>query len=294
MTEKSSLPFFRRFLKQPYQTVNDLDLSFHGIQFNVFRDDVKLRKKLLIPIIAGVVVWFLMGFDSSEYQIEAAFTALVSGQSWNQIIFAYSDAYGKYLHWSALVIYGAVFYFLSKYLHDKLDVVNCENICISAGLTLFAVSVFEFWWMGSYYYFQNQSWILNPRFPQLRIHIQNIAFMGVGLLILGGLDWRKVKLNFERKTWAYLIVTIGLMVFWWGYGYWLPVQQFSINVLGYGTWTNSIHFPQTVYTVDLNVLDNLAVGEQYYIENNLIHLVNVVTKVFLTLFTYNLFKLKRK
>jgi len=63
-------------------------------------------------------------------------------------------------------------------------------------------------------------------------------------------------------------------------------------VEGYGLWTSSKFFPQTMYTIASKTW--LGYGELYYVANDSIHLVNNLTKIFWTLTLYSIFKLKKK
>ena len=61
-----------------------------------------------------------------------------------------------------------------------------------------------------------------------------------------------------------------------------------------GTWTSSKLFPQTMYAVDTNPLDNRAIGDPVFVENNLLHLVNILNKVFVSFAILNIVRIKRK
>ncbi len=273
--------------------------KFQLFQLNLFRDDAKLRKAIFPLIIAACILWIAQGWDSDVEQIEHFLFYLPSFMlgriTWSQISFYYFDSYGKFVHYSAFVIYMLFFIGISKYLHDKLDVVNSQNIIASVSFVALSVGLFEYYWMISYYFLQNQPWILSFQWPQIRILLQNIFMIFIGLLFLVSIDWKVYKLNLnDWTTYVLLNLTFGFMVLWWMYGNLLPIQQISVQVIGYGTWTSSKFFPQTVYTVETNVLDNISAGEQFWIQNDLLHLVNTLTKVFMTLTLYSILKLKKK
>ena len=303
--------FFSRFKQNPWATIDSVDLNFHGFQFNVLRNDVKLRSVFFsierfrgIPYPSGLIVfalilWVITGWDSSVTQIDSFMVNLprfLSGEiDWGRLVQYYLEPYGKFMHWSAFVIYGLFFYGISKHLRDKLDVVNSMNIALTIGLTVIPIGAFETFWMLSYFFFQGQTWILSFQWPQLRIIIQNVfAMFFVGGLTLVAVDWRKVKLNLNFYGYVFFLATILSINIWWFYGDYFPVQQIVVQVEGFGTWVSSPRFAQTVYTIDCDLTDGLAMGTQYWIQNDLLHAVNVLCKVFMTFFFYNLFKLKRK
>ncbi len=272
--------------------------KFQLFQLNLFRDDTKLRKAIFPLIIAACALWIAQGWDSSVEQIEYFLLYLPSfllGKiTWSQLSFYYFDSYGKFVHYSAFVIYMLFFIGISKYLRDKLDVVNSQNIIASVSFVALSVGLFEYWWMLSYFFLQHQFWIINFGWPQARILYQNLLMIFVGLLFLIGIDWKVYKLNLEWKTWVLLDITFGFMLLWWLYGTILPVQSLSVYVIGFGTWTSSKLFPQTVYTIDVDVTDNVFAGVQYYVANDILHGVNILCKVFMTLTLYSILKLKKR
>ena len=289
--------FPKRFFQDPFETLNNLNLNFHGFQFNILRDDLKLREVLLIfPTGICLLAHFLLGSDSTIEQLAFFIwnipSFLVRTITFNQLTHTFSDYYGLGTHWSAGVIYGLMFLGLSKYLRDKHDVVNSENLCMTTGFVGITIASFEFFWMTSYYFFQNQTWILSSTFPQLRIILQNLLFIIPALIIILGITLEKeYAFNIGNKMLIYASATILCVLLWWYYPF--PVDQLSVYIEGFGTWTSSIYFPQTMYTVDMNLTDSLAVGEMYYVPNSAIHFVNNITKIFWTLTFYEVFKIRR-
>ena len=105
----------------------------------------------------------------------------------------------------------------------------------------------------------------------------------------------QLRLRLRDKWTAILFIgTILTMVLWIGYGLWFPVEPLTVDVKGSGLWTNSIYFPQTVYTVEIDITDNINAGDQYFLENDLLHGVNTLCKVLFTAFLYNIARMKRK
>jgi len=286
-----------------FRKLDSYDLMLHIgkvklFQLNLFRDDVKLRKVIIPLIIVAGILWLFQGFDSSVEQIEYFIlnvpSYILGKITWSQLVFYYTDPYGKYVHYSAFVIYMLFFVGISKYLREKLDVVNSQNITASICFVAFSVGVFEYFWNISYYFLQNQTWVLTFEMPQFRILLQNIFMITVGLMFILGIDWKKYKPNLDKWTSIFLTYTILLIIVWCLYGLIFPVQTISVQVSGYGTWHSTLYFPQTVYTVDTNILDHVAAGEQFWIQNDLLHLVNTSCKIFLTLTIFNILKIKRR
>lgn len=293
----SSPSFIQRFLKDPFGTIDSVNLEWRWFQLNILRDDLKLRKFMLgTVVLIPLLCWVLLGADSTAEQVAFFVWNLpkfVLGRiTFTQWISMYSDYYGLGTHWSAAVIYGLLFVGLSKYFREKRDTINSENIALTVGFVGLAIASFELFWMISFYAFQGQTWILSLRFPQFRIILQNVVFALPGLVIISGMDWKKNVLNLELKTWLYLGVTVGLVLLWWNYPF--PVQQLSVPVEGGGVWTSSPRFPQTMYTIDVNVTDEVAVGEMYHVEAPEIHLLNNLTKIFWTLTFYSLGQIKKR
>jgi len=287
--------FFKNFKEKPFETLDNLDLKYFGFQFNLLRNDEKLRKALfniffLIPLIA----WLLLGADSTADQVANMMVNipnfLTQKITLNELLKIYNSYYGLGTHWSASVIYSLLFIGISKHLSDKLDIRNSLNLSLTTGFVGITIATFEFYWQFSYYYFQNQAWILTFKFPQARILTQNIMFMAVGMIVLLGLNYKVVKLNINRLTVAFFLITIGLCLLWWYYPF--QTQKLTVHIEGYGAWTSSQRFPQTMYTIQPNV--NVAYGKMYHIEDPGVHLLNNLLKIVMTLSFYSLFKIKKK
>jgi len=287
----------RRFFHNPFETLDKLDLNIYGFQLNILRDDLKLREVLtILPVGICLTAHFLLGSDSTMEQV--AFFIwnipgfLIGKISFDQLTHTFSDYYGLGTHWSAGVIYGLMFIGLSKYLRENLECINSENLCLTTGFVGLAIATFEFFWMGSYYLFQNQKWILSLAFPQFRIILQNILFTIPATIIISGiLIEKQYKFNLSRRTKMFFIITILCVLTWWFYPF--NVEQLVIYIQGYGLWISSKLFPQTMYTIDLNLLDNIAVGEMFYVGNSAVHFTNNITKIFWTLTFYELFKIRK-
>lgn len=297
MTTSSKPNLLQRFLKDPFDTINSTDLNWHGFQFNILRDDKKLCKVLLeLMVLIPLLFWVLTGSDSTIDQV-AFFLFniprfIIGKISFNQLASYFTDYYGLGTHWSACVIYGLLFVGISTHIRNKLEIYNSENLSITTGFVGLAIATFEFFWQSSFYYFQNQHWILTFMFPQFRIILQNILFLLPGIIIILGLDYKRYKFNFEWRSWILLGVTIGLVLMYWYYPF--PTETLTVEIKGYGTWSSSKLFPQTMYTIDTDLTDNKALCELFFIPNPSVHLVNNLTKIFWTLTFYNFCLIRKK
>lgn len=289
--------FFIRFISDPFTTIDSISLQVKGFQLNILRDDKKLCKALLeIFVLIPLICWILLGSDSTIdqvawllFNIPNLITGKINFSQWSSI---YANYYGLGTHWSASVIYGLMFVGVSKFFREKIKVKNSENLALTTGFVGLAIGSFEFFWMSSYYFFQKQSWILTLQFPQMKIILQNILFTSVGLIPILGLNYKKYSLNLNRRTLLFLCSTIFFVLLWYNYPF--QLQQLSVEVEGYGTWVSSPNFPQTMYTIDLNVTDQKAVGEMFFVDSPGVHFVNNMCKIFWTLTIYNLAQLKIK
>jgi len=156
--------------------------------------------------------------------------------------------------------------------------------------------------MGSFAYFQHQPWVMTPKMPQLRIHMQNIAFLSVGILgvlhmyvngfVMKGKEilGRNYCFNCNWKASILVVLSVWSALFWWFYP--LQVERFSVTLDTGEVWTNSRHFPQTLYTIDLDPTDSVNAGVWYWKENNLIHGWNTLVKIFWTLTVLYIGKIK--
>jgi len=274
------------YLLDPFGYVDNLKIEFRGWDFNILKESKRIRKLVFVWACIFAVVWLVMGFDSGVGQInfplEYAVKQLLEGQpiDFSEMARLYHWAYGKYMHWSVFTIYGLSFWGLSRYLENR-GVKGSQNFAYSLSMTLLSIGVFEWFWMGSYYIFQNQPWILKPQYPQLKLLLQNtgLTFIGILALIQIRLETR-FKPRIDVNTLVLLSLACVSCLMWIQYPY--PIKYVHVET-STGLWVNSRYFPQTVYTVDVDPTDEINAGDQFFLEDNMIHLFNTVAKVFVTL-----------
>ena len=149
--------------------------------------------------------------------------------------------YGTSLHYSVFVIYGLEYAALNWWMDTARKIRGIRNLIISVLWTVFSVALFEWYWGFGYALLHGESWVLTP-LNTVYTELLVITFIGS----LGGLLAMKqgVRPTVDRLTMFLILPAI----------MWL-----------------AIGFPQTCYPkVD---------GTIIYIENNLVHLYNVLAKL---------------
>ena len=291
---KLSKQKFQTFYDDPFTFMDNLNLKLKFIDFNIFKRYIRLRKTILILSMISLVAWIIFGFDSTPLQffdplIELAQGTITADQFWTR----YNYYYGKEMHYSAFVIYGLMFYFLSKHF-DKFNIAKSKNVCYSVTITLFSVGLFEFYWMYSFAFWQNQPWITTWQMPQLRILLQNLAFLtfgSIGLFVLWIYSFdtteqvtsfwslpkrRFYMFNWNKKALVLICACVGFALLWWFYPF--PVNRITVQLSNGVLWVNNNHFPQTLYTVKTDVASAVNAGEWFYVEDNLVHALNTFIK----------------
>jgi len=277
--------------------MDNLNLTFKGNNLNIFQKYKRVRVTAFGLAITCLAAWIVFGFDSTPLQFVHVMYELprfIMGHvSFDDLVVTYNTFYGKEMHYSAFVIYGLMFWFLSRHFEKHLGIKGSKNIAYACSLTFLSIAIFEFYWMGSFAYFQNQPWVITPKWPQLRIHMQNIAFLSVGVLgvlymyadsfIMKGKEiiGRNYHFNLNRKACVLVGLSVATALIWWYYPW--HVEKFSVQLETGEVWSNGQQFPQTLYTIDLNPTDGVNAGVWFWKENNLIHGWNTLVKIFWTL-----------
>lgn len=280
-----------------------IKLGYGSHFFNPFFK-YRLNRKIafLFAVFLGAVPWILFGFDSCIGQplmLLSRFPSYILGEiSLTTWVATWAEHYGKEMHYSAFLIYGLMYWAISRHLDKKMNIHKSKNVAFSLSFLLLSVAVFEFYWIFSFATFQNQSWIITFKFPQARILLQNIGFATMGALgilyfwldsfvydpIRRGYD-RLYKLRVDPFAFLLIVATVILAYVWIRYPF--EVERFSVTLETGETWTNTRYFPQTLYTIDLDPTDSVNAGVWFYMENNLIHALNTIVKTFVCLtFTY--------
>lgn len=314
---------FSEFNRNPFKFVDNLSLDVKGYELNLLRDDKGLRKSVLIFAFLSGFIWLIAGWDSSASQVELFVEGFVKQLfldrklDWGKLVEIYNNDYGKGIHWSAFIIYGLLFYGLSRFYWKKYNIRNSLNVTIAFGFTLFSVAIFEYFWHWSFRWFQSQAWVLEWGWPQFRVLFQTRIWLFASLFMIiilhlkhgkhyRFINWRNTqyylniqtnmpqfRLNFNIMTYVLIGLTFTSVYVWWFYGDFFPVEQITVEVIGGPDWTNNIYFPQTVYTIETDLTDNLNAGDQFFVENNLLHGINTLVKIFFTLTIYNIGRIRK-
>lgn len=294
--------------KEPFTWLDTRNLRFSVFNFNLFQNYKKMRKTAFWLGLIGASCWLLFGFDSCAGQITAVLEQvpnfLLGRITLDGLVSIWNGMYGKNFHYSALVIYGLCFYFLSRHF-ERFNIKGSKNVAFAAVLTWLSIGVFELYWMASFSYFQGQTWVLQLQMPQLRIIIQNVFVMlgagGLGVLYMftesfkldekGDVKGRFWRFNWGKLTVLLLALSVGLAVFWWVYPG--SVETLSVTYETGEVWRSSPMFPQTLYTVDVNPSDSLNAGVWFWVENDLVHGLNTLVKILFTLTIFNIGRIKK-
>jgi len=178
-----------KFYNDPFGFVDNLRPNIKGHVFNPFaKFRFNRRLAFLVAIFGGLLPWVLFGFDSCiaqpfmcMYKLPEVFGGKMA---WTELADLWNYYYGKEFHYSAILIYGLMFWALSRHYDYKFGIVKSKNIGYALGWTLLSIAIFEFTWMGLYARVQFQPWVTQFQFPQLKIINQNIYFTLLGVLTI--------------------------------------------------------------------------------------------------------------
>ena len=232
-------------------------------RINLFRDHKYLQKLVFVFSLTMFVPWFALGFDSGVGMFEV----------WKHNWMIDYSAYGKSLHFSAFIIYGFLFYGLSRY-SEKLEIEGSKNVLYSTFLVLLNVSVFELWYMTSFAHFQmhrnlvewflSDFWFLQQYVWILVLGILTVFAVWVESYVIedNRVVGRRFRFQLNGKVF-FLVWLTGCFVLLWVF-YPLPVETVTLE-----DWTNSELFPQTHYAY---------ANSEIYVPNDMLHLTNLIVK----------------
>lgn len=238
------------------------------------------RNYFLLCIVGAGFCWAFFGFDSTWsmlFPFVENIGPLLRGETSFEAVWALSQGfYGIGNHFSAPVIYGLLWVLTSKNL-IKQGVRGSMNFCVTTGLSLMNIGVFEWLWNGFYAVFQGQIWTITWRYKQVTNLFSFSAFILLGVLVCLYMVTGGYRLRFDR---VFLVLATVSIVCW---GLWInypgEVTGLSVDLVDGDVWSNSVKFPQTYYAVDVDPGDGVAIGEPFYVGDDLIHLLNTFTKV---------------
>jgi len=155
--------------------------------------------------------------------------------------------YGTSLHYSVFVIYGLEYALLNWWMDHAENIRGVRNLTISVLWTVFSVAVFEWYWGFGYAVLHGEYWVIT--------HANTVYTELIAITLIGALG----GIYAIRQGICPTIDGITLLLL-------IPALA----------WL-AIGFPQTCYP-DID-------GTVIYIENNLIHLFNVLAKTGMALAT---------
>jgi len=158
--------------------------------------------------------------------------------------------YGTSLHYSVFVIYGLEYALLNWWLDKVHHIRGIRNLIVSIMVTVGSVALFEWYWGLGYSHFYGETWVLTP---------MNTVFMELIIITMMGINGilYAIRLGIKPKIDRLTIFLLIPAVLWWMIG-----------------------FPQTCYpSVD---------GSIIYIENNIVHLYNILAKLGMAMATARL------
>jgi len=240
------------------------------------------RKYFFLCVVASVVCWVLFGFDSTWAMMlpyaENALPLLLGQISLAEVKQQSQRYYGTGQHFSAPVIYGTAFIILSLYL-ERIGIKKSLNFFTTTSFSLMNIGVCEWIYNLLYANLQNQPWTIHFRWKQVTNLTFFTLFIIVGLLTFLYLYTEGYHPNLSKVTALLFVISIEMWGLWVFYPF--PIGYITVETTT-GTWTNTPFFPQTMYAVDIDPTDGIAVGVPYFVENNLLHTVNLLTKITMT------------
>lgn len=237
-------------MRDVFEWIDDLDL-----RFNMLRDPVYMQRVVGYLILFSFVMWAIFGFDSGVGMLEIWKSNF--GINWGD--------YGKSLHWSSFIIYGLLFIGISKYI-SELGIEKSKNVFYSAFLSLLNVAIFEWVYMITFTsihlnrnlleWFVSDFWFLQQYLLILILGLLALFSLWVdGFYYRFGKRWRNYSFKPDANLFWVVILTIIAFRFWVLYPF--PFEQVAGNL-----------FPQTNYAY---------IGD-IYVQNDLVHAVNVIVK----------------
>ena len=254
-----------------------LPLPFGFDLFGWLRNVRMWRRYFLFCVVVCSVCWAIFGWDSTWGQLKPFIEWLLNPSKPLSEVWAESRRYyGIGNHFSAPVIYGTAWILLSLYFEGR-GIKRSANFILTSALSLMNIGIFEWLWNSCYAYFQHQPWVITFAWKQVTNLYNFTAFIIVGVLAILTLYLDGYKPRLDKWTLVLTLIALGFWILWIYYPF--PVQQISAET-STGTWTSNRLFPQTMYAVDLDPTDGVAIGHPYYVSNDLLHGVNVFAKIF--------------
>lgn len=267
----SSPDFFSRLDSLSFPLPFGFDL------FGWLRNVRMWRRYIFACVLACVACWLFFGWDSTWGQLKPIGEWLLNPSKPFSAALAESRRfYGIGNHFSAPVIYGTAWILLSLYLEGR-GFKRSANFLLTTSLSLMNIGIFEWLWNSLYAYFQRQPWVVTFAWKQVTNLAHFTAFTIVGVLSLLYLASLGYRPRLDRYTFTFTFLAFLTWLLWIYYPF--PTQQLTVQTAT-GVWTSSRLFPQTMYAIDLDPTDGVAIGHPFHVPNDLLHGVNTLAKIF--------------
>jgi hypothetical protein len=266
-------------LRTVFEVIDSSNFHIGGFYpANIFKNTETWALYFRLIVYIGTMFWLVFGFDGTINQLTPLFSNIVPiltlKADYVTIFTEMQSLYGKGSHFSAIVIYGISWLILYERL-KSVGIIKSFNFFMVMMLTLLNMGIFEVAWNQSCAYFQNLPWLLK----QPTNIIQYNFWIIFGVLAIAYLYTSGFKLNFNKYSLLLIVLSIGIWSFWIYYPF--HIEQITVATTT-GLWHSSPLFPQTLYTIDPDPTDNIYKGVFYYVENNWIHLTNILAKIIIT------------
>jgi len=277
-----------------FDRLDSMRLTVAGFDpFNVLRNVRAWRLYFAFCVAASLVLWATFGYEATWSQLlpfKQHLPGLLLGKvSLREVLAESRVYYGTGNHFSSPVIYGLAWIALSLHL-ERLGIKKSRNFILTSALSLANIGLMEWIYNPLYALCQRQPWVLAWRWKQMLNLLNFTLYSIVGLLTLLYLYADGYRPNLGPRTLLLGLAAAACFALWIFYP--LPVETLTVETAA-GTWTSGRLFPQTMYAIDLDPLDGVAVGRAFFVANDALHTVNLAAKACFTAFFLSLSMVKK-
>lgn len=282
-------------MKSIFERIDNSKLNFLGFNpLGALKNISIWRRYIFLLLIGSTACWAIFGWESTwsmAFHYIKSVPSLIFGQTTLAIVqTGAAQDYGIGQHFSSAVIYGITFLLLSFHL-EKVGIKKSLNFAATVAFSFMSVGIYEIIYNILYSNLQNQPWTFSLQWQQ-GLNITMFFFFAIaGAISLLYLYTCGYRPNFSRITQFLLLGSILTYCLWIFYP--LPTTILKMETTT-GTWQSGSLFPQTMYAVDTNPLDGIAVGTAIYVQNDFLHFVNILNKVFISLTVLSFVMVRRK
>ena len=278
-----------------FTKIDSYNKSYFGFDpIGAVRNIHMWRRYLALLVLASAIGWIALGWESTWNQVSMFFQylpgILIGQTSLATFSLKVSQYYGIGQHLSTAVIYGICFILLSVYL-EKINITKSLNFFLSASLSFMSIGIYEITYNILYSQLQHQAWTFSFTGKQGLNLTVFTGFILIGVISLAYLYTLHYRPHIGKLTLILIGASTLTYILWVFYPFSLTNLTIQTST---GLWTSTHLFPQTMYAVNLTPLAHNGNGVAYYVANNLLHLVNITNKVFVSLTVLSLSMIRRK